>query len=299
MDRLSEMQIFITVVDQGGFTDAAKQLGLSKSAVSKNVSALESRLSARLLNRTTRRVKPTEIGLAYYGKAKRVLSGANYADAMVTSMQSEPSGMLRISAPLSFGIKHLSPVISQFLFKYPDVDIDMNVDDSPVDILGGGFDVGIRIGRLTDSSLRARKLTQSGKVLVASAEYLKREGVPQSIDDLNNHSLLHYSFLLTANIWRLISETGEERQVRVGGRLTVNNGETLMAASEAGLGISQIPEFTVCDSIRAGRLIPVLDHLPRPQIDIHAIYPEGKYIQPKLRAFIDFIAAHFRNLERW
>ena len=168
MDRLTEMEAFVQVVDQGGFTDAARKMGLSKSAVSKHVSALEARLAVRLLNRTTRRVSPTEVGLAYYDRARQVLTWAVEADSMVTAMQATPKGSLRISAPINFGISQVSPAVANFLCAYTEVDVDMVLDDRFVELIAEGFDVAIRIGTLADSSLKARKLAEARGVPAAA-----------------------------------------------------------------------------------------------------------------------------------
>lgn len=187
MDRLLEMEAFATVVDQGGFTDAAKKLGLSKSAISKHVSSLEARLGARLLNRTTRRVSPTEIGLAYYDRACRVLSDAGEADALVTSMQATPSGQLRVAVDADFGANHLSPLVGDFLAKYPDISVNMEFGNRYLELISEGFDAAVRVGELQDSSLRARKLTETTIRMVASPSYLQKAGKPVRVDDLNNH----------------------------------------------------------------------------------------------------------------
>lgn len=296
MDRLTEMEAFVQVVDHGGFTDAARKMGLSKSAVSKHVSALEGRLAVRLLNRTTRRVSPTEVGLAYYDRARQVLTWAGEADNMVTAMQAIPKGALRVSAPISFGVSQIAPAVAAFLAAYPEVDVEMVLDDRFVELVAEGFDVAIRIGTLADSALKARKLAVARGVLAASPGYLAAAGAPQTIDDLGEHRLLHYSQLSTGNVWRLRGPSGDERQVRVGGRLTVNNGEALMKAAEAGLGISQVPSFMLRDALATGRLVEVLPDLPQAPLGIHAVYPEGRFPQPKLRAFIDFLADHFRGM---
>lgn len=301
MDRLSEMEAFVSVVDQGGFTEAAKKLGVSKSAISKHVSALEARLGARLLNRTTRRVNPTEIGLAYYDKAIAVLAGALEADEMVNAMQTAPRGALRVSVPVSFGISQLSGIVADFLEAYPDVSLNMVLDDRFVELVAEGFDVAIRIGKLEDSSLRARKLAESQTLLVASQSYLDAHGVPSCIEDLSNHTLLHYSNLSTGNFWRLRSKTGEERHVRVGGRLTANNGESLQKAAENGLGISLVPTFILGSALEDGRLVQLLPELALENLGIYAVYPPGRFTQPKVRAFIDFLAESLRGRgpERW
>lgn len=284
------------VVDHGGFTDAARKLGLSKSAVSKHVSALEARLAVRLLNRTTRRVSPTEVGLAYYDRARSVLAQAAEADNMVTAMQATPKGSLRLSAPVNFGVRQISPAVATFLCAFPEVDINMELDDRFVELVAEGFDLAIRIGTLTDSSLKAKKLAEARSLIVASPAYLAGCGTPRTIDDLNDHRLLHYSQLSTGNFWRLRTASGEERQIRVGGRLTVNNGEALMKAAEAGLGIAQIPSFMLGDAVTSGRLVELLPDRPRETLGIYAVYPQGRFPQPKLRAFIDFLSERFKGV---
>jgi DNA-binding transcriptional LysR family regulator len=203
MDRLTEMEAFATVVDQGGFTDAAKKMGISKSAVSKHVSALEARLGARLLNRTTRRVSPTEIGLAYYDRARRVLNDAGEADALVTSMQTAPSGLLRISVATDFGVNHLSPVLGEFLQEFPGITVNMVLNNRYVELISEGFDMAIRIGELEDSTLRARKLAETTKRMIAAPAYFAQYGRPEKIDDLNEHKLLHYSNQANSAVWKI------------------------------------------------------------------------------------------------
>lgn len=301
MDRLTEMEAFVTVVDQGGFTGASDRLGISKSAVSKHVTALESRLGARLLNRTTRRVNPTEIGLTYYDKARRVLLEATEADEIVTALQSTPRGLLRISAPVSFGHMQLAPAIADFLSEYSDVQVDMDLSDSFVDLVAGGFDLALRIGNLQDSSLRVRKLAETQPILFASPDYLARHGTPERIEDLNDHALLHYSLLASGNYWRLRTRSGQDRQLRIGGRLTANNGEVLLEAAKRGAGIALAPSFLCCAALRAGEVVEVLADNPQPVIGIHLVYVPGRYVQPKIRAFIDHMVRHFaaRGPVRW
>jgi len=295
MDRLAEMEVFVQVVDDGGFTEAARKLGLSKSAVSKHVSALEARLGVRLLTRTTRRVSPTELGLAYYDRARVVLSDAAEADSMVTSLQATPCGTLRVSAPVSFGVGQLIPTLAAFLRDYPEVDVQLTLEDRFVELVAEGFDVAIRIGALADSSLRARKLAETRSLLVAAPAYLAECSPPRDVDGLAEHRLLHYSHLASGNFWRLRAGSGEERQVRVGGRLTVNNGEALVRAAESGLGIALVPDFMLGDALAGGRLVEILPDRPADLLGIHALYPEGRYPQPKLRGFVDYLVAAFRD----
>ena len=295
MDRLTEMEAFATVVDQGGFTDAAKKMGISKSAVSKHVSSLESRLGARLLNRTTRRVSPTEIGLAYYDRARRVLNDAGEADALVTAMQSAPSGMLRVSVATDFGVNHLSPILGDFLHSFPDITVNMVLNNRYVELISEGLDMAIRVGELEDSSLRARKLTETTKRMIASPDYFKKFGRPERIDDLNDHKLLHYSNQAAGNVWKITAPSGEVRQVRTAGSLTVNDGQSLLNAAIGGLGIAYLPSFLYAEPMRQGLLVDAIPELPEETQGIYAIYPPGRYTQPKVRAFIDFLVDQFRD----
>lgn len=295
MDRLTEMEAFATVVDQGGFTDAAKKMGISKSAVSKHVSSLEARLGARLLNRTTRRVSPTEIGLAYYDRARRVLNDAGEADALVTSMQSAPSGLLRISVATDFGVNHLSPVLGDFLSEFPDITVNMVLNNRYVELISEGFDMAVRIGELEDSSLRARELTDTTRRMIASPNYFKEHGRPEKIDDLNEHKLLHYSNAANSAVWKLTAPSGERRQVRTAGWLTVNDGQSLLNACIGGLGIAYLPSFLYADSMKKGLVVEAIPDLPVETQGIYAVYPPGRFTQPKVRAFIDFLVHEFAD----
>lgn len=295
MDRLTEMEAFAKVVDNGGFTDAAKKMGLSKSAVSKHVSSLEARLCARLLNRTTRRVSPTEIGLAYYDKAKQVLVDAIEADAMVSSMQIAPRGSIRLASSPDFGGNHLSSALGNFLNQYPEVSVDMVLSNRNLDPVADSFDLVIRVGQQQDSSIMAKKLASTRMQIVGSPKYIEANGMPRRIDDLNQHSLLHYSNQPSGSVWKLESGTGEKRTVRASGNLTANDGHSLLQAAEAGLGIAFLPCFLYHKALASGRLISILDDLPVQSQDIFAMYPHGQYTQPKLRAFLDFLAEHFKH----
>lgn len=295
MDRLTEMEAFATVVDQGGFTDAARKMGISKSAVSKHVSSLESRLGARLLNRTTRRVSPTEIGLAYYDRARRVLNDAGEADALVSSMQSAPSGLLRISVATDFGVNHMSPILGDFLVDFPDITVNMVLNNRYVELISEGFDLAIRIGEMEDSSLRARKLTETTKRLIAAPHYFDQFGRPEKIDDLNDHKLLHYSNQSAGNVWKLTAPSGEKRQVRTQGWLTVNDGQSLLNACVSGLGIAYLPSFLYADALKAGLVQEAMPDLPSEAQGIYAVYPPGRYTQPKVRTFIDFLVEAFKE----
>lgn len=290
MDRLTEMSAFVQVVELGGFTEAARKLNLSKSAISKHVAALETRLGARLLNRTTRRVSPTEIGLAYLDRAKDVLHAASEADAMATAMQGAPTGELRISAPLSFGLQYVAPAVATFLNKYADVAARLEFEDRYVELVSEGFDMAIRIGDLPDSSMMARKLAETQMNICASPAYVAEHGEPTTIEDLTRHRLLHYSHLSSGNFWKLVGPAGDERLIRVTGRLSVNNGDALNQAALDGLGISLTPNFICGPYLRDGSLMELMPKFRPATKGVYAIYPSGRYLQPKLRVFIDHLA---------
>lgn len=293
MDRLTEMEAFAHVVDQGGFTDAARKMGISKSAVSKHISSLEARLGARLLNRTTRRVSPTEIGLAYYDRARRVLNDAGEADALVSSMQSAPTGLLRVSVATDFGSLHLSPVLGNFLSQYPDMSVNLELDNRYIELISEGYDAAIRVGEMEDSTLRARKIADSTLRMVASPKYLEVHGRPRRIDDLSAHKLLHYSNQSNNAVWKMTSLSGEKRHVRTTGSFTVNDGQSLLNAAINGLGIAYLPSFLYHAAMDTGLVEDVMPELPRERQGIYVVYPPGKFTQPKVRAFIDFLVMTF------
>lgn len=295
MDRLNEMEAFATVVDQGGFTNAAKKMGISKSAVSKYVTSLEGRLGARLLARTTRRVSPTEIGLAYYDRARRVLCDAGEADALVTSLQSAPSGMLRISVATDFGVNYLSPILGKFLLEFPDITVNMVLNNRYAELVSEGFDMAIRMGELEDSTLRARKLTQTSKKMIGAPSYFEKFGRPNKIDDLNQHQLLHFSSQSNGSVWKLTTPAGEKRQVRTPGALTVNDGQSLLNACISGLGIAYLPSFLFAEALAKGLVEVVIPDMTTDIQGIYAVYPSGRFTQPKVRAFIDFLVHAFNG----
>lgn len=301
MDRLTEMEAFATVVDQGGFTDAARKMGISKSAVSKHVSALEARLGARLLNRTTRRVSPTDIGLAYYDRARRVLNDAGEADNLVASMQSAPSGILRLAVPTDFGATHLSPILGEFLNRYPDVSVNMVLKNRYVELISEGFDLAIRMGEMDDSSLRARKFCEATQRLIASPSYLEQHGRPDRIDDLNDHRLLYYSNNAASSVWKITAPSGEVRQVRSSSWFSINDGQSLLNAAVGGLGIAYLPSFLYASAMKSGLVEDVMPDLPRDVQSLYAVYPSGRYTQPKVRALIDFLVERFsmRSADGW
>lgn len=298
-DPLEGYATFTAVVDCGGFSAAAERLGLSKSAVSKQVSRLEERLGARLLNRTTRRLALTEAGQAFHQHALRILAEAEEAELAVSQLHASPRGLLRVSVPMSFGIQHLGPVLCPFLERYPDLTLEAAYDDRLVDLVAEGFDVAVRIARLADSSMIARKIAPCRRVAVASPDYVARRGMPRHPAELAGHETLLYTLQTTANTWTLVHTDGSRADVTLSGRLRVNNGDALRAAAVAGLGIIVTPTFIVGADLAAGRLVRVLPEWEADPIHVYAVYPPGRHLSVKVRAFVDFLAEAFGPTPYW
>ena len=298
LDTLVGMAVFARVVDDGGFSAAARRLGLSKSAVSKQVAALEDRLGARLLNRTTRRMSLTEAGSALIERCRRVLAEAEAAEDAVGMLQGAPAGVLRVAAPMTFGTMHLAPAIPDFLERHPGVSIDLSLNDRMIDLVEEGFDVAVRIARLADSSLMARKLAPMRRIMAASPDYLARRGVPARLADLAGHDCLSYSYIATGDEWSFTGPDGEQ-SVRPSGRLRANNGEVLRAAALAGTGIATMPTFIAGPDLAAGRLVRVLPDYDNCSGAIYAVWPSDRHPSPKLRAFVDFLAERFGPSPYW
>ncbi|GHA48162.1 LysR family transcriptional regulator [Amylibacter ulvae] len=295
MDHLTEMQAFTSIVENGGFTEAARKLKISKSAISKHISALEFRLGATLLNRTTRRVSPTEIGQQYYDKVSKILEDVRFADEQVQSMQSAPKGTIKISASTDFGGNQISRAMGAFLAQYPEIRVNMELTNRFVDLTQDNIDLAIRIGKLVDSSLKARKLATARFYIVASPEYIKKFGEPRTIDELTEHRLMHYSQGSVNQVWNLTATSGEERQIRTPGNFAVNDGLSLLTAAKEGIGLTILPNFLVSPALKDGSLVQVLEQLPVLEAGIYAVYQPATYTQPKLRACIDFLATYFKD----
>lgn len=293
MDRISEMEAFIKVVEMGSFTDAGRELGISKSAVSKCISALEAQLGAQILKRTTRRVNPTQFGLSYYDRARQVLTTLQEAETMVSSMHANPSGLLRVSVARDFGINCLSPIIGSFLDEFPDITLELVFDNRFVELNAESFDMALRIDQLDDSVQPTCKIAQTTNRMVASPDYLRQYGRPKRIDDLNKHRLLHYSSASRTAVWRLTAPTGEKRQVRKSGGLIINDGQSLLNAAISGLGIAYLPSFLSAKAMAEGLVEDVIPDLPVEIQGIYAIYSEGCFIDPKRSAFTDFLVSQF------
>jgi DNA-binding transcriptional LysR family regulator len=294
MEHLMAMAYFARVVDCGGFSAAALRLGVSKSTVSKEISSLEDHLGVRLLQRTTRSFALTEAGQAFYVRCLRMLAEADAAEQEAMRGAASPRGRLRVTAPMTYAARRLAPLVCAFARQWPDVDVEMSLDDRFVDLVQDGFDVGIRIAHLADSSMVARKLSAAPKWLIASPEYLASRGTPQHPEDLAQHDGLLYTLLSAPEQWTF--RGGDtETTVRVAGRMRSNNGEVLKEAALAGLGLAVLPDFFVEDEVRTGRLRVVLPGWTDHRASVWAVYPNARHLAPGVRAFVDFLVEALSN----
>ncbi len=292
MDRLQSMEIFVRVVDLGGFTAAAKEFDISATMVGKHVQALEQRLGVRLLNRTTRRQGLTEAGRMYYQRCRQALAEVEAADASVDILRNAPRGELRISAPVSFGANQLSPALTGFLQTFPEISVALHLNDRVVDLVEDGYDAVIRIGKLSDSGLIARPLRPYRMLLCASPDYLAQRGTPQVPAELAQHECMDFLRWETEHTWRMFGESGEI-QVQVPARLTINNGQALRNAALAGFGIVMQSEAVLAEDLASGRLVQLLPDFTPPARPMHLIYQADRQPTPKLSEFIRFMLTRF------
>lgn len=297
MDDLNDVLVFTRVADLGSFTAAAQRLSLPKSSVSARVARLEARLGARLLERSTRKLRLTAVGARYHEHARRVILELEQAAAAVEQFRSAPSGALRISASVVMGQVLLRPVVTEFMVLHPAVQVIVELSNRRVDLLEEGFDLALRAGVLPDSGLVARRLGGAGARLFASPAYLRRRGHPRRPADLAQHDLLEGSPTLSTAGWTLRHDGSEAvEQVAARFRLVANDAVLLQAAALEGLGIASLPTFAVQDELAGGRLKPVLPDWSTRQLDIHAVFPSHKSLSPALRAFVDLAAERLHGL---
>ena len=299
MDALSDIAVFVQVVESGSFTAAADRLGVSKSVVSKYVSRLEERLGARLLNRTTRRLSLTEVGSVFYERSREGLATIEDAELEVSRLQSRPSGTLKLNTPMSFGVMHVAPALPEFLRAYPDVSVDVSLDDRKVDVIEEGFDLSVRISELPDSSLVARRLATCRHAVVAAPEYLETHGAPGHPEDLVRHNVISYRYQDSVRSWLFRGPDGGSITVPVSGRLQMNNSLALREAMLAGVGIARTPTFLAGEDIRAGRLVPLLTEYDALEVSIFLVYPQRRHLSPKVRAFMEFMAERISDPPYW
>ncbi len=298
MDTLSGITVFSAVAETGGFTAAARALGLSKSAVSKRVADLEDRLGVRLFNRTTRRVALTEIGHAYHARCRRILDDAREAELAVGALHAEPIGTLRVNAPMSFGVGHIAPALGAYLDRYPGLGVEIDFNDRLVDVIDEGYDIAIRIADLPDSSLVARRLAPCRRVVIASPDYLRRRGRPVVPGDLSDHECLIYDYLPNPREWPFEGADGIF-SMKIGGRLRANNGELLLQAAIAGHGAYLCPTFICGAALAEGRVEALLEDFEAPEISIYAVWPHNRHLSAKVRSFVDFLVERFGPSPYW
>jgi DNA-binding transcriptional LysR family regulator len=299
MNRFEELSALVSVVEQGSFSAAAERLDIAKSAVSRRVTDLEARLGVRLLNRTTRRLNLTESGRVLHERAVRILADWEEAEQLVSAQSSRLSGPMKISTPLGFGLRYLGPVVAEFARGNPDVQLEVDLSDREVDLIAEGFDLAIRIGRLADSSLVAKRLTMIDMVCVASPAYLAAHGRPETPEALREHRSLRYTLARWGSTWRFKDENGRIRQVRIQASLAANNGDHILQACSAGLGVALLPIFIAHEGIRDGRLEIILADYRVDPVGMFLVYPPGRYLSRRVRVFSDQMVEHFQEKAPW
>jgi DNA-binding transcriptional LysR family regulator len=289
MDKFESMKAFTRVVEAGGFAAAARQIGLSRSAVNKLVMNLEDSLQTQLLHRTTRKVTPTDAGRAYYERCISILADVKEAELALTRLHEEPRGSFRINAPMTFGTLHLAPILADFIAQYPELHVELSLNDRFIDPIEEGFDVTVRIAQdPTSASLIVHHLASSPIVLCAAPGYLATHGTPTLPQDLKHHACLHYGHMAQGNTWTLIGH-GETHQVAIDGPICCNNGEVLRVAALAELGIAMLPTFIVTSDLRQGSLKQLLNDYHPPEINIYALYPVNRHLSTKVKLFVEFL----------
>ncbi len=290
MNRVDELQALVSVVEAGGFSKAAARLGVAKSVVSRRLRALESRLGVQLLQRTTRTRSLTGPGRQLYERAVRILADLEEAEQLIADANAALSGRIRLAAPLSFGLHHLDSLLADFMRQHPGIDLDLDLNDRQVDLVEEGFDMAVRIGELSDSTLLARRLGSARLVTCASPAYLKQHGTPQHPDQLRRHVGLQYSNASPGQAWQFASPAGEVLVSVPDIRMRANNGDALATAATAGLGVIHTPRFLVEKLLATGKLITVLAGYERPPLGIYAVYPPGRLLPRRIETLTAFLA---------
>ncbi len=276
---------FVYVAEYESFTKAAKKMGISTAQVSRQVSALEKRLNIKLLYRTTRKVSLTEEGQVFYQHCRAVLDGLDAAEQAVSNLQAKPQGRIKLTAPVTYGEQQLLPLINDFMMRYSDIEVTAFLSNQKVDLLEGGYDLAIRIGKLNDSTMMAKKLSSRTNFVCAAPAYIKKHGVPNTLTELSQHNCL----LGTLDYWHF-KEQGKERNIRVTGSVRYNSGYSLADAALKGLGIVQLPDYYVQNYLQSGALISILDNYREPEEAIWALYPHNRHLSPKIRLLVEFLA---------
>ncbi|ALS33754.1 hypothetical protein PTRA_a2689 [Pseudoalteromonas translucida KMM 520] len=278
---------FVHVAENASFTQASKKMAISTAQVSRQISALENRLNVKLFYRTTRKVSLTEEGRVFYQHCRSVLDGLDAAERAITNLQTTPQGKIKLTASVTYGEQQVLPLVSDFMLQYSEVAVSAYLSNQQIDLVEGGYDLAIRIGKLADSSMMAKKLGTRTSYVCASPEYLEKHGIPHAISELSKHSCL----LGTLDYWHFM-ESGKEKNIRVAGKLRYNSGYSLADAALKGLGIVQLPDYYVQNHLQSGELITLLDSYRVPDEGIWAIYPHNRHLSPKIRLLVDFLAKH-------
>ncbi|WP_158965803.1 LysR substrate-binding domain-containing protein [Paraglaciecola sp. L3A3] len=281
---------FVYVAENESFTKAANKLSISTAQVSRQVSALETRLNIKLFYRTTRKVSLTEEGRLFYQHCRSVLDGLDAAERAITNLQSKPQGKIRLTAPVTYGEQQILPLVNDFMQLYADIEVSAYLSNQKIDLVEQGYDLAIRLGKLTDSSLMAKKLGTRTNYVCASPAYLAKYGTPHSLPELNKHSCL----LGTLDYWHF-SDNDKEKNIRLNGRLRYNSGLSLVDAALKGLGIVQLPDYYVYEHLQSGALITLLDNYRETEEGIWAIYPRNRHLSPKIRLLVDYLAEQLPN----
>jgi DNA-binding transcriptional LysR family regulator len=295
MDRIAANQLFIRVVEAGSFSKAALDLGITQPTATKAVAALEAKLGARLLNRNTRGISPTDIGQLYYDKCKAIQREIDEADNLPALLQARVAGRLRVSTSVAFGRRVLTPLLLRFMAEHPQISVDLSAEDRYVDLIAQGIDVAVRMGRLADSSLGARFLGSNPWVMVASKPYLARARPLRRARELATHECLVYSSVQGDDVWQLTDPTGKTHEVRVQSRLRSNNLSALLAAARSGYGVAILPRYVAHESLRKGDVVEVLPEYSLPTQEMHAVYPSPKLVSQRVLTFIDFLATALKG----
>ncbi len=294
MDKLTSMNVFVKVARAGSFAAAARELGISRAMATKHIMFLEKQLHTRLFNRTTRSLSLTEAGAAYLERCQEVLLDVEEMEAAITHLQHEPRGVLKISAPPVIGATQIAPALTDYMKEYPHIDVDMALHGGHTDLIEEGFDIGIWLGELSDTSLVARKLARSQLVVCASPDYLAQKGVPEQPEDLEEHSCLVNWAMAPRNKWLFKGVLGK-LEIKVSGRMQANMADPIRIGAINGLGIVMLPRYIVGRDIEKGKLQPILEDYAIDPMPIHAVYPHRKYLSTKVRIFIEYLQAWLPN----
>ena len=298
MDIFTAMKVYCSVVENDSLADAARKMNVSPSVVSKHLSALEDHLGVRLLNRTTRRISITEEGTAYYERCKQIITDVAEAEIEVSRAHTAPRGLLKITAPVTFAHRHLTPHLPKFLDMFPEVEVQVQVNDRVVDLVDEGIDLAIRISQLKDSSLIARRLAPNRRYIAATPEYLERNGTPKSVDDLKDHRLITWPPGNPLNDWHFLID-GVDRIIKVKGAIAVNEGDAILTTLLAGGGLGMTQEFLAGPFVKEKKLVPLLEEIVREDNPIYAVYPSSRHLSPKVRAFVDFLVETYGPKPYW